>query len=194
MAISPTFPRPKARATLLRWQQSLRRAYGQGSAARRTQRRRLLAVRVDRRRALHVTQQLGYRLQAGMTVGRTWPGSCRSVGSFLAPVSSFTCRRSASKAIRHSNDAEVALLRTMVDQKAVQWSGWSGAPSPVRAHPAWLPADIFYWPSPIASLRADRDRWRECHQGTLRLLPKPVPEDALDVHWVKRAWKWSRGR
>jgi hypothetical protein len=35
---------------------------------------------------------------------------------------------------------------------------------------------------------------REVHQSTLRLLPAPKLEDAQDAHWVKRAWKWSRGR
>ena len=64
------------------------------------------------------------------------------------------------------HDAQIALLRTMVEE--------------MRAT--------------ITDLRADRDHWRECHQGTLRLLPKPVPDDAQDAHWLKRAWRWSRGR
>jgi hypothetical protein len=46
----------------------------------------------------------------------------------------------------------------------------------------------------ITDLRTDRDHWREVHQSTLRLLPAPKPEDAQDAHWLKRAWKWSRGR
>ena len=64
------------------------------------------------------------------------------------------------------HDAQIALLRTLVEEMR----------------------------ETITDLRADRDHWRECHQGTLRLLPKPVPEDAQAPHWIKRAWKWSRGR
>jgi len=72
----------------------------------------------------------------------------------------------------HHPDAEVALLRTLLDE--------------MRATVADLRRRE-------DDLKADRDHWREAHSATQRLLPAPKLEDAQDAHWVKRAWKWSRG-
>jgi hypothetical protein len=70
-------------------------------------------------------------------------------------------------------DAEVALLRTLVEEMR-------GTIADLRRRED--------------DLKADRDHWREAHSATQRLLPKPLLEDAQPAHWVARAWRWSRGR
>jgi hypothetical protein len=73
----------------------------------------------------------------------------------------------------HHPDAEVALLRTMLDE---------------------MRATITDLRRREDDLKADRDHWREAHSATHRLLPAPKLEDAQPAHWAVRAWKWSRGR
>ena len=73
----------------------------------------------------------------------------------------------------HHPEAEIALLRTMLEE--------------MRATVADLRRRE-------DDLKADRDHWREAHSATQRLLPAPKLEDTQDAHWVRRAWKWSRGR
>jgi hypothetical protein len=68
-------------------------------------------------------------------------------------------------------DGEIALLRTMLDE--------------MRATVADLRRRE-------DDLKADRDHWREVHQGALRLLPKPMPEDAQDAHWMIKTWRWMQ--
>jgi hypothetical protein len=71
-----------------------------------------------------------------------------------------------------SPDAEIALLRTVLDE---------------------MRATIAELRRREDDLKADRDHWREAHCTTQRLLPKPKPEDAPPMHWTKSAWRWSRG-
>jgi hypothetical protein len=73
----------------------------------------------------------------------------------------------------HHPDAEIALLRTMLDE---------------------MRATITDLRRREDDLKADRDHWREAHSATQRLLPAPKLEDAQPAHWAKRAWRWSRGR
>jgi hypothetical protein len=74
----------------------------------------------------------------------------------------------------HSPDAEVALLRTMLEE--------------MRATVADLRRRE-------DDLKADRDHWREAHSAAQRLLPKPMPEDAQPAPKSARPsfWRWVAG-
>ena len=67
----------------------------------------------------------------------------------------------------HSPDAEVALLRTLVEE---------------------MRATIADLRRREDDLKVDRDHWRDAHSATQRLLPKPMHEDAQPMH---RPW-WRR--
>jgi hypothetical protein len=71
----------------------------------------------------------------------------------------------------HGGEAEVALLRTLLDE---------------------MRETIADLRRREDDLKADRDHWREAHSATQRLLPKPAPENAPPVHWTKRMWRWRR--
>jgi hypothetical protein len=66
----------------------------------------------------------------------------------------------------HHPEAEIALLRTMLEE--------------MRATVADLRRRE-------DDLKADRDHWREAHSATQRLLPASKLEDTQDAHWVRRA-------
>jgi hypothetical protein len=71
----------------------------------------------------------------------------------------------------HALEGEVALLRTMLEE---------------------MRATVTDLRRREDDLKADRDHWREAHSAAQLLLPKPAPENAPPVHWLKRAWRWSR--
>jgi hypothetical protein len=74
----------------------------------------------------------------------------------------------------HSPDAEVALLRTMLEE---------------------MRATVTDLRRREDDLKADRDHWREAHSAAQRLLPKPVPEDARPAPRPARPsfWRWVAG-
>jgi hypothetical protein len=68
----------------------------------------------------------------------------------------------------HTPDAEIALLRTMLDEMRTTI------------------ADLRRRED---DLKADRDHWREAHSATTRLLPAPKPEVAPPPPKAKRWWR-----
>ena len=77
----------------------------------------------------------------------------------------------AEPSAAHAPDAEIALLRTLVEE--------------MRATVADLRRRE-------DDLKADRDHWRETASATQRLLPAPKPEDAPPK--PGKSWRWWRRR